>query len=29
VQATSIGTELAEIFKKLGISAPKTILAVG
>ena len=29
VQATTIQPELAEIFKKLGISAPKTILAVG
>jgi Transposase DDE domain len=29
VQATTIRPELAEIFKKLGISAPKTILAVG
>jgi hypothetical protein len=29
LQATTIQPELAEIFKKLGISAPKTILAVG
>ena len=29
LQATTIRPELAEIFKKLGISAPKTILAVG
>jgi hypothetical protein len=29
VQATTIGPELAEALKKLGISAPKTILAVG
>jgi hypothetical protein len=29
VQATTIRPEFAEIFKKLGISAPKTILAVG
>ena len=29
VQATSIGTELAEILKKLDVAAPKTILAVG
>ena len=29
VQATSIGTELAEILKTLDVAAPKTILAVG
>ena len=29
LQATMIQPELAEVFKKLGISAPKTILAVG
>lgn len=29
VQATAIGPELAEVLKKLGVSAPKTILAVG
>jgi hypothetical protein len=29
LQATTIQPELVEIFKKLGISAPKTILAVG
>jgi transposase len=29
LQATMIQPELVEIFKKLGISAPKTILAVG
>jgi transposase len=29
LQATTIQPELAEIFKKLGIAAPKTILAVG
>jgi hypothetical protein len=29
LQATTIQPELVEVFKKLGISAPKTILAVG
>ena len=29
VQATTIGPELAEIFKKLRIATPKPILAVG
>jgi hypothetical protein len=29
LQATTIQPELAEILKKLGISAPKAILAVG